>query len=810
METKILNEFWQMRIVGEQDFISAKVPGSVYNDLLLNNKMEDPFWRDNENDALKIMEHDFEYQTKFDVSDELLKSDKVILQFKGLDTIAKVYLNNILLGDVNNMHRTWEFDVKETLKALNNELTVLFFSPTTFIKEENEKLFADGASDCMAGFPHIRKGHSMMGWDWGPRLPDAGIWREVSLLGINTARIDSVYVTQKHDTDSAELTLDVTLDTVTQQADTEYKVILTTPTGEELQFLNSPKSIVVKNPQLWWPNGYGEQPLYRIQVILIENGKVLDIWDKKIGLRTLTFKNEPDCYGESFMQVVNGVAFFAMGADYIPEDNILSRVNKDRTRRLLEDSILANFNSIRVWGGGYYPDDFFYDLCDELGLVVWQDLMYACGQYPLTPGFAENITKETLDNVKRIRHHASLGLWCGNNEMEDFAGQGLWHPTPKHKADYIRLFEHIIPEILEQADPNRFSWRSSPSCGGAFDEPNSPNRGDTHYWDVWHGNKPFTEYRKFHFRYLSEFGFQSFPCLKTVESFTLPEDRNVFSYVMEKHQRNNAANGKILNYMQQTYLYPNDFDTLLYASQMLQAEAIKYGVEHFRRFRGRCMGAIYWQLNDCWPVASWASIDYFGRWKALHYFAKRFFAPLMLSCCEESTLTQNPNVNAEPFDLEKSIHLSVANETMKDQMVSVKWALRNNDGTPVLSQSAELSVKALSSEWLEKVRFDDADPYAQYASYEMYQDGAYISGGTVLFAAPKYFKFLDPKLEVHVDGDELVVSAKNYAKGIEITNDEADLLLSDNYFDMNAGEVRVKILRGTPEKLKIRSVYNIR
>ncbi|MDT8716216.1 glycoside hydrolase family 2 protein [Clostridium sp. 19966] len=810
MNIKKLHDGWSMRIAGEAEFVPAKVPGSVYNDLLLNNKMEDPYWRANENEALKIMDNDFEYKTNFSVPEEILNSDKVLLRFEGLDTIGKVLLNGICLGDVNNMHRTWEFDVKKLVNDESNELAVEFFSPNKYIKEENEKVFADGVSDCMAGFPHIRKGYSMMGWDWGPRLPDAGIWREVSLLGINTARIDSVYVTQVHEENQVKLNIEVSVDKAVLDYEAQYVVTIVSPQGEVKVYDNSPKTVSIENPKLWWPNGYGEQNLYGIKVTLVKNEKVLDVWDKKIGLRTLTVKREEDEYGESFKQVVNGVAYFAMGADYIPEDNILSRINKDRTRKLLKDCIAVNFNSIRVWGGGYYPEDFFFELCDELGLVVWQDFMYACAQCPLTPEFIDTIKKETIDNVKRIRHHASLGLWCGNNEMESFANDGLWYTKPIHKADYIRLFEYIIPEILKEYDPNTFYWPSSPSSGGAFDEPNSSNRGDTHYWDVWHGNKPFTEYRKFHFRYLSEFGFQSFPCLKTVESFTLLEDRNIFSYVMEKHQRNNVANGKIINYMQQTYLYPTDFDTLLYASQMLQAEAIKYGVEHFRRYRGRCMGAIYWQLNDCWPVASWASIDYFGRWKALHYFAKRFFAPLMLSCCEESTLTQNTNVNAESFALEKSIQLCIANETMSEEQVTVSWALRNNDGTVVETKFYEVRVKALSSEWLEKVSFDDADPYSQYVSYDMYKNGERISGGTVLFAAPKYFKFLDPKLSVEVKGDEVIIKAEKFAKGIEIYSLDADMLLSDNYFDLNSGEARVKLLQGEAKNLKVRSVYDIK
>ena len=373
------------------------------------------------------------------------------------------------------------------------------------------------------------------------------------------------------------------------------------------------------------------------------------------------------------------------------------------------------------------------------------------------------------------------------------------------------MYEHIIPKVLREHDPDTFYWPASPSSGGSFDAPNDPNRGDVHYWDVWHGNKPFTEYRKFFFRYASEFGFQSFPCKKTVESFTLPEDRNIFSYVMEKHQRNNAANGKIMNYLAQTFLYPGDFDTMLYASQLLQAEAIRYGVEHWRRNRGRCMGAIYWQLNDCWPVASWSSVDYFGRWKALHYAAKRFFAPVLLSCNEEGTLTQRTNTNDELREdaVEKSIRLNVSNETMNPVCVTVKWALRNARAEILESGEEEVSVDALSAKWLEKHKFPNAALYDDYASYELWSNDVRLSAGTVLFCAPKHFNFVDPELTLAVEEDVIVVSAKAYARMVEIVCEDGDVVFEDNYFDLNADTRRIRILRGEGTKFFVRSVCDI-
>ncbi len=397
--------------------------------------------------------------------------------------------------------------------------------------------------------------------------------------------------------------------------------------GETVSANNNPAVLTssIHNPKLWWPNGYGDQPLYKVQVELLdEDGTVLETITKRIGLRTLTISQEKDLWGKEFAFCVNGVKIFAMGGNYIPEDCIYSRITPEVQKYLLESCKRANFNCVRVWGGGYYPSDHFYDLCDEMGLIVWQDLMFACNVYDLTEEFEDNITKEITENVKRLRHHASLGLWCGNNEMES-----AWDHWPEVqseskylRADYIKMFEYVIPKAVRAADSETFFWQSSPSSGGCFDDPDDENRGDCHYWDVWHGQKPFTDYQKHYFRFCSEFGFQSFPCLKTVESFTEEKDRNIFSRVMENHQKNPAANGKILYYLSENFRYPENFRKLLYVSQILQGMAMKYGVDHWRRHRGRCMGTLYWQINDNWPVASWASIDYFGRWKALHYMAK--------------------------------------------------------------------------------------------------------------------------------------------------------------------------------------------
>ena len=815
MITAEIHSGWQMRQAGWEEFLPASVPGSVYHDLMQNGKMDDPFWRDNFPKALKRMDHDYEYKTEFAADKALLKSDAVLLRFEGIDTVADVFLNGEKLGHTENMHRTFEFEVKDLLKEEGNELRVLLHSPTRFIKEEYKHNVADGSEEAMVGFANLRKTHCMFGWDWGPRLPDAGLWRPVKLLGIEKARVDSVYVTQKHKDGKVTLHFDVDADVYDRETLMGYTVLITDPDGKETLCKGSPEEIVIERPQLWWPNGFGAQPLYTVEVRLYAGGKQVDAWKKRIGLRTLTMHIEKDAYGESFAHEVNGVQVFAMGADYIPEDSIFPRINEARTRELLRQCKEAHFNTIRVWGGGYYPDDWFYDACDEMGLMVWQDFLFACAVYNLTDEFEDNIRAEFADNIKRLRHHASLALWCGNNEMEMFVERGLWVKTPIQKSDYVKMYEYILPKVLKELDPQTFYWPASPSSGGGFDDPNGFDRGDVHYWDVWHGNVPFTDYRRYYFRYLSEFGFQSFPSVETVKTFALPEDCNPFSYVMEKHQRNNAANGKIMNYLYQTYLYPTSFDAFVYASQLLQADAIRYGVEHFRRNRGRCMGAIYWQLNDCWPVISWASIDYCGRWKALHYAAKRFFRPLTLSCAEEGLLTQDPNINFERYEyeenaLKKGMRLCVENETMLSHTVEVTWQLRRADASVIRQGRETVTVEPLSSKWLEYEDFADADTFGDYIAYQMTENGAPAASGTALFCAPKHFRFADPQLALRVEGDEIVVTAAAYARSVQILNADDTLKLSDNFFDMNAGETRVRILSGQLSGLRVRSVYDIR
>lgn len=882
-----LKDNWTLTVLGENVYnipekpIETKVPSTVYGTLLEKNLIPDPYFRDNELAATRLMENDFVYETEFSIPNEERNADRLFLRFDGIDTLADIYLDEKHLGFVNNMNRIWEFDITSNVMDGDGDtvyhLKAVLHSPTRFIEEENEKCPVGGSSDAMPGFPHIRKAACMFGWDWGGRLPDAGLFREVSINSYKTARIAQVYLGQEHKitgksvhgnlVSSVELTADAEIEWMPGVSSEEVKIVflLTSPDGGTTlsaqsapidSFNNSAPSsnltglgcglrsnhvkvrLTIADPKLWWPNGYGSQSLYQAEVLLLpaadDESKALDIWAKKIGLRTMTVNTDsiPDEVFDShlvnqtedlddgdnmilshgnkriavtdkkakkipsrnFAFEVNGLQIFAMGADYIPEDNILTRQNRERTDMLLASAQESHYNCLRVWGGGYFLDDFFYDVCDERGLIVWQDFMFACASYELNDTFEANISAEIRQNIRRLRSHPCLGLWCGNNEMETQYETLAWPKTKKQYYDYIRLYEYIIPRLVKEEDPGTFYWPSSPSSGGNYENSNAENVGDVHYWGVWHGNEPFTAYRSHHYRFLSEFGFQSFPSLQTVRRFTAEGDRNIYSRIMEMHQRNTAANGKIMNYISQTYLYPKNFDELLYCSQLLQADAIRYGVEHFRRFRGTCMGTVVWQLNDIWPVASWASVDYYGNWKALQYAEKRMFAPVLLSCEEHGEIDQKPNPNTLPVPVDISADLHVANET--DQPVGgiVKWSLRMPDSSVIREGEFEVTVPAYGGAWLPHLDFNGEDPLKVHLEYSLTVDGSVISSGTALFCAPKHYAFADPQLTVSVDGDTVTVTSKNYAKSVSVETENGVLRLDDNFVDMEAGTRTFKIL----------------
>lgn len=801
-----------MQTEGEKEQWKAKVPGSVLSCLLSNHIIEDPYDRMNEYSARELFWKDYRFTRTFQVTEEMLSEEIMELVCLGLDTLAEIYLNGELLAKTENMHRTYRIFIKDKVHVGENTLSIVFRSTLRYIEavkaQENKEIQYD-AIGAMKGNQYLRKAHSMFGWDWGPQLPDAGIFRDIQIEVYSIARIADVLLEQTHSKDIVELKGTIFCATDKYEVKLPEQLVKTTlyaPDGTKLdEKYGLQVTFRIEKPMLWWPNGLGEHPLYRIESCIQCKGRELYKKSYRIGLRTLTVSRKKDEWGSEFALEINGIKIFSMGADYIPEDCVYARITQERQRYLLESCVKANYNTIRIWGGGYYPSDAFYDMCDELGLMVWQDLMFACNIYDFTEAFEKNVVAEVTDNVRRLRHHPSLALWCGNNELEsawvswdDFKKQ-----TPYLKADYIKQFEYVLPRVVKKEDKSTFYWPSSPSSGGCFDNPEDENRGDKHYWEVWHGQKPFSEYQKHYFRYCSEFGFQSFPGMKTVKTYTREEDRNIFSPVMESHQKNDAANGKIMFYLAETFRNPKDFESLLYDSQILQAIAIKSGVEHWRRNRGRCMGALYWQLNDNWPVASWSSIDYFGRWKALHYYARNFFAPIAGSLVKQKDEDSYIRNGGDQFS---SVAVHIQNETRHAERVHVRVALKKMDFTvlDVVEKDIEVAafsaVKVLERDYAELVK---RQPRVSVTP-EQYRSDAAVSKSEVFVEA--VFAYEDGRRQIetevlipykHLDlkpcqvqaevvedkeGYTITLTSDTYAAFVELDFGDADVIFSDNYF----------------------------
>ena len=792
-----MNEGWVMSFDGKE--YGCSVPCSMYKVLLENKAIPDPYYRENEYISTDLSRKDVTFTKSFDVSAETLSAQRRFLLFHGIDTLSEVFLNGEKLLDTDNMHCTWEVRIDGILRE-HNKLEVRIKSPVRYIESENEKRPIWGVGECMKGYPHLRKAHCMFGWDWGPMLPDMGIWRDVELLAYNGGRLRGVQVYPEPGLD--EKGADLHIEAFTEEWDLDgerhCECRVTAPDGKIIYDGAFPENetVHITDPQLWWVRGLGGQPLYTVTVYLKDStGAVLDEVTKRIGLRTLVISKDKDEWGEEFCFKCNGIKVFAMGANYIPEDQIVTRMTKEKTDRLLEECAAANHNFIRVWGGGIYPSDSFYDKCDELGIIVWQDFMFACSAYRLTDSFRSTVEHEIADNIERLRHHPSLGLWCGNNEIESaWVGWGL--PEDEEcRQDYLTLFEEIIPRLLRKLDPERapFYHPSSPSSGGGFADPSSNKAGDMHYWAVWHNFKPIEDFRRNYYRFCSEYGFESVPDIKTVLTFA-DEDRgdlDLCGNVMQAHQKCLLGNEKLMFYLAQTVNYPCDFRRLIYCSQLMQADCIRSSVEHMRRARGRCMGSAYWQLNDSNPVISWSGIDYYGRLKALHYASRRFYAPVLLSCDDSDP--------ASPA-------LYVTNDTREDISVRVICRLRRNTSEVLWEMSADAKIPALSAEKvmtadIAEMMQERTDRRTKYLEYELIREDTVISRGTTLFVRPKEFEFLPvsikPVISETGDGFEVSLTSDNFAKSVCLSLKDCDCTFSDNWFDIHGSEPVTVALSGT-------------
>lgn len=773
----------------------AQVPGDVHLDLLRNGLIADPFYRDNEAKLQWIEGAGWEYKTAIQATPEMLRRRNVELVFDGLDAYAEVYVNGTPVLTANNMFRTWRVDVRSVLHAGSNELRVVFPSPD---KAAARAAAADPwrLKTHVEDKTYVRKAAYEYGWDWGPTFVTSGIWRVAHLEMWDSARISDLHVRQ----------LDVTAAVAHLNAETEVNASEDGPAEVSLSYARGGHPteisrqvmlhagvnhvefpIEVTRPELWWPAGYGAQPLYTFTATVKMRGMVQDTRSRRTGLRSIVLRRELDQWGRSFEFVVNGVPVFAKGADVIPFDSFPDRVTEADYRRILGSAKDANMNMIRLWGGGYYETDQFYDLCDELGLMVWQDFMFGNDWQPGLYSWKLNVAAEIEDQVRRLRDHPSIAIWSGNNETEEALA---WKGRDKLPADvrfqmwqdYVSTFSGVIPNVVERLDPERPYWPSSPSSDYEATSETFQS-GDAHIWDVWHGRVPFSTYETHHPRFVTEYGFQSFPEMKTIEAFTLPEDRtSIFTPVMLDHQKNNEGNSIIQDYLLKDYAEPKDFASFLYVSQVLQAEGIKLGAEHFRRERPRTMGSIFWQLNDCWPVASWSSIDYYGRWKALQYYARRFYAPVLVS----------------PVFADGGLSVWVVSDKTAPEAATLRMRVMTMDGTVLEEKSQEVTVEPLAS------RMEMSEPMTALLAVKGFAPaktviavdlsvGGEVVSSNLAYPLPTKQMQLEKaalRYEVARDGTgyAVTVTSDKVARDVHVSFDSLSPHLSDDYFDLLPGE----------------------
>ncbi|MFA5309780.1 MAG: glycoside hydrolase family 2 protein [Dehalococcoidales bacterium] len=810
MRTIDLSGQWRLRPSGKKELIRATVPGCVHTDLLAAGKIPPPFHRDNESELQWIGETDWLYTREFVVPADFLQHERVLLRCEGLDTFAVITVNAKEIARTDNMFRTWEFDVKHALQPGKNRIQVRFNSTIPYIKkhEKERRLPAWKGPLDVPGGGWVRKEPCNYGWDWGPVLVTCGIWRAIKLIAFNTARIGDVRLGQRRLKDGG-VALDVTaaIESLGKDAVT---AVVTVSHGKQILQAAAPfkrgrarVTFNIKKPALWWPNGMGRQPLYNVTVnVLNKDGFTLDSVAKRIGLRTLKLWRKKDKWGESFGFAVNGVPFFAKGANWIPADAFAPRLTRQDYADLLQSAAAVNMNMLRVWGGGIYEDDVFYDLCDELGICVWQDFMFACSAYPaFDPAFLENVRREAEDNIRRLRHHACLALWCGNNELETGLLADKWDAAHMSWEDYSKLFDVLLPDIVKRLNPARDYWPCSPHVPHGDRMKFADDRwGDAHLWAVWHSKQPFEWYRTSRHRFASEFGFQSFPEPRTVYAYTAPADRNITSYVMEHHQRSDIGNTAIMTYMLDWFRLPRDFDSTLWLSQVLQGVGMQYAIEHWRRIMPRSMGALYWQLNDCWPVAGWSSIDYHHRWKALHYLARRFYAPVLVSGLEDAK--------------KGVIDIYITSDLLESSAGVLSWRVTDVKGRTLLRGKKSVVIASRLSRRVHVLKL--ADLVKTHTTrdlliwVELAVRGKVVSSNLISFARPKHLEMVPPDITARARREKggsttVTLTAKAPALWVWLELEGEDARFSDSFFHLRPGRP-VKIAVHTENPLSLEDI----
>ncbi|MCH2196057.1 glycoside hydrolase family 2 protein [Kordia sp.] len=783
-----IHQNWEFKETTDTNWNTASVPGNVYSDLLSHNKIPDPFLGSNELNVQWVPTKDWEYQTTFNLDEETLKKSNIELTFEGLDTYASIYLNDSLIGKTNNAFRTWKFDIKDLAKA-ENSLRIGFQKTSVHEEKETAKL------EYLLN-PGIRvftrKAQFQYGWDWGPIVNTSGIWKPIKITSWNNMKLDDVFFKQEELTDSiASLNVEYTISADEDVKDATFEI----KNGEAIHTVKFPvykgthtytTRFQIKNPNRWWTYNLGTPHLYELDVKLKQGNDLKAQKTVKVGLRTIELVRETDEKGETFYFKLNGIPVFMKGANYIPQHSMQDKVTDAHYEKLLNDVKDANMNMLRVWGGGIYENDIFYKLCDEKGILVWQDFMFACAMYPGDKAFLDNVQQEAIDQVSRLRNYASIALWCGNNENNEAWHRWGWQADKteaQRKAiwdSYLAVFDRILPETVAKYHPSISYWESSPSYGRGDER--FQFEGDAHDWGVWHDALPFERFEQKVPRFMSEFGFQSFPSYEAIRAFTGEDSISINHDSYITHQKHPRGFKLIREYMERDYPVPTAGDDYVYMSQLTQAKGITMGMEAERRAMPYCMGSLYWQLNDCWPVVSWSSIDFMGNWKALHYKAKKSFEDVLIS-----SIVENDTINTY-----------IVSDKLQDIEGDFTLEFLDFNGTIIHSTKQKLTVVANTSQIVAKTPMTDikgnASEYVMRAVFistplnTNAQTGDTLTSNSLFYVArPKELNLpkedISTKVTKTEDGFTIEVSAKTLQKDVFLYT-KAKGHFSDNFIDV--------------------------
>jgi beta-mannosidase len=798
MYSQSLNNRWQLQYkdLGKPQWIEAHVPGIVYLDLLNNDLIPDPFIGENEKSVQWVSKQDWIYRLIFSLDSAIINKTNKYLRFEGIDTFSDILLNNTQIMATNNMFHPWEVDVSKILLPKNNELIVKLKSPLETAKPIMEKLpYKLPADNDKAGgvSPFIRKAPYHFGWDWGPSLVNMGIWKNVEILGWDSFRSTYITINQKYcDSDLALLETEIHIDSNEElngliRIDEERSL-----TAEKFEINLKPGLNIIHHefnvfsPELWWPNGYGLQPLYNFHISIEINGSIIKI-EKQVGIRSIIINTSSDEEGEKFEINVNGKPIFAKGANWIPADSFQTRVSKHNYNELLSDAINANFNTIRVWGGGIYESNEFYELCDEKGILVWQDFMFACSMYPADKDFLESVKKEVTYQIKRLKHHASIALWCGNNEIGVAWHNWGWKeklPIKVWEKDYNELFHKLIPNIIEKNDSYRFYWPTSP--GFTIDLPSEGQKyisGDNHYWGVWHLGDEFDAFKENIGRFMSEYGMQSFPNIETIKMFCPQNEFDKTSKSITSHQKASLGNKNLEKYLDMYYPEAKDFESFVTLSQIMQSYALKTAIETHRSSMPKCMGTLYWQLNDCWPGISWSTLDYYGNWKASHYEVKRSFEPLILTAIEQNDEIVFYAINDN--DIIHSLILiiktfSFEGKIFNEQKINIDALNYGANQISVMNKQSILNNIDLSSSFLRLELMTDDNCISK-------KDHFFTEPKNLLLEKPSFnFNYKINNSKIH-----LQINANTFLYKLHLSCNNHRGVFEDNFFEMLPNEQKI-------------------